>query len=129
MGFLAGHHTRATVAAEESRFSELGILPLDLELGFGVIEALQQIAAVKYASVAEVALAWLLSSPMVSSLVIGVSRLEQLRSNLGALHISLSVEEREFLGELTRPQPAYPQWHIEKTRDKKVLAALSKPLA
>jgi hypothetical protein len=64
---------------------------------------------------AQVALAWLLERPAVTSLVIGARTGEQLADNLVAADLSLSAEERDRLEEVSRRPLLYPYWHQAKT--------------
>jgi aryl-alcohol dehydrogenase-like predicted oxidoreductase len=75
------------------------------------IEALIQIAEGRGVSVAEVALAWLLGRPGVTSLIIGARTEDQLRTNLVAAELVLSAEERAHLDTVSAPTLLYPYWH------------------
>ena len=66
-------------------------------------------------SAAQVALAWLLGRPTVSSVVIGARTEEQLADNLRAAELTLSDEEVGRLEEVSRPPLIYPYWHQRKT--------------
>lgn len=55
-------------------------------------------------SLSQIALAWLLANPLISSPIIGPRTLEQLQDNLGALHLTLTAEEIALLEEASRPQ-------------------------
>ncbi|MGF6438594.1 aldo/keto reductase, partial [Kosakonia sp. 1610] len=57
-----------------------------------------------------IALAWLLSSPQVTSVIAGVRNVEQLRGNLCALSVELSEEEKGMLDEVSHPGIRYPGW-------------------
>ncbi len=61
-------------------------------------------------SVAAVALAWLRDRPGVTSVILGVRKLDQLEENLKALDLTLSAQESDELEALTRPAQRYPQW-------------------
>jgi aryl-alcohol dehydrogenase-like predicted oxidoreductase len=50
-------------------------------------------------SISQVALAWLLSDPLITSPIIGPRSLEQLQDNLGAAGLRLLPEEKEILDE------------------------------
>jgi aryl-alcohol dehydrogenase-like predicted oxidoreductase len=52
--------------------------------------------------VAQVALAWLLANPIVTSPIIGATSMEQLDENLGVLDLKLTDEEKNALDELTK---------------------------
>jgi aryl-alcohol dehydrogenase-like predicted oxidoreductase len=64
-----------------------------------------------------VALAWLLSKPFVSSILLGASKISQLEDNLKASDVRLSANELAELDALTAPAPIYPNWFQAKTVD------------
>lgn len=68
-----------------------------------VVEAVATVAAKRGASRAQVALAWLLSNPVVSAPIVGVTRVEQLEDLLGALAVKLTPEELSYLEEPYQP--------------------------
>jgi aryl-alcohol dehydrogenase-like predicted oxidoreductase len=116
-GFLSGKYTRENLKDPENRLSGFDLLPFDKEMGFKLVERLREIGKAHGASVAQVALAWLLSKPIVSSIIIGASKIHQLEDNLGALIISLSSAELAELDALTAPAAQYPGWFSERTVD------------
>ncbi|WP_131112993.1 aldo/keto reductase [Lichenihabitans psoromatis] len=78
---------------------------------YRVVDALDAVAEETGKSVPQVALAWLLTRPTVSTLVIGARNEEQLRQNLGAIGWSLTAEQIKTLDAASaRPLP-YPYWH------------------
>ena len=87
----------------------------DEEQTYDVIEAAVEVGAAHGVSAAQVALAWLLGRPGISSLVIGARTDEQLADNLAAARLELSAEERARLDALSAPPLIYPHWHRAKT--------------
>jgi aryl-alcohol dehydrogenase-like predicted oxidoreductase len=83
----------------------------DREKLYDTIEVLVEVAAAHGASPAQVALAWLLGRPAVTSLIIGARTEEQLRDNLGAASLSLTPGETEALNKVSAPDLIYPHWH------------------
>ncbi len=61
---------------------------------------------------ARIALAWLLAKPVVTSIIIGAKRREQLDDNLAAVDITLSAEELKTLDEVSALPPEYPGWML-----------------
>jgi aryl-alcohol dehydrogenase-like predicted oxidoreductase len=59
------------------------------------------IAQAHGASVSQVALAWMLANPLISSPIIGPNKMEQLADNLGALDVALAEEELQTLNKVT----------------------------
>ena len=74
---------------------------------------------------AQVALAWLLAKPCVSTILLGASKVSQLDDNLGACNLSLSREEVAELDRFTAPRPLYPQWFQASVTDAAVRDALA----
>jgi aryl-alcohol dehydrogenase-like predicted oxidoreductase len=109
-GFLSGKFTRAGAADDQSRRSKFNFPPVNLEKGYSIIEAAQEIGARRNASVAQVALAWLLHQPIVSSVIIGARKASQLADNLGAVDLKLDAEELKKLDDVSRLAPEYPGW-------------------
>ena len=111
-GFLSGKYTRDNQSPEGSRRVDFDFPPVD-DRGFDAVDALQEVAESKGASVAQVALAWLLHQRGVTSVIVGANKMSQLEDNLGATDIELSYEELERLSGTTEPAALYPQWMIE----------------
>ncbi|KAB1073703.1 aldo/keto reductase [Methylobacterium planeticum] len=85
--------------------------PVSDEYLFGVVDALDAVAAETGRSVAQVALNWLLSRPTVANIVVGARNEEQLRQNLGAVGWSLSQDQVARLDAASQETPTYPYWH------------------
>ena len=66
-------------------------------------------------SAAQVALAYTLGKPAVTSLVIGARTAEQLADNLAAASLTLAESERELLDKISSPPLIYPYWHQART--------------
>lgn len=90
---------------------------------YDTIEVLHDIAAVHGASPAQVALAWLLGRPAVTSVIIGARTDEQLRDNLGAASLELGGDERAALDKVSAPELPYPYWHQLNTAADRLGAA------
>jgi aryl-alcohol dehydrogenase-like predicted oxidoreductase len=98
-GFLTGKYRRGT-SLPDSRRAE-GRQKYLTEKNFILLDKLDEIAASRQATVAQVALAWLLANPIVTSPIISATTLEQLDENLGTLDVKLTDEEKNDLNELT----------------------------
>jgi len=123
-GFLTGKYTRENLSDPDKRLSGFDILPFDKEAGFALVEQMRAIAKDRGASVAQIALAWLLAKPAVTSILVGASKLHQLDDNLGAVDIDLGPETIAALDGATSLGPIYPNWFNENMGDKEVEAAL-----
>jgi aryl-alcohol dehydrogenase-like predicted oxidoreductase len=124
-GFLSGKYTRQNLADPANRISGFDLLPFDKEQGFALVERLRPIADRHGSSVAQVAIAWLLSRRAVSSVLVGATRPEQLADNLAAARVELAPEELAELDALTALPPVYPTWFIERLIDQPLEDALS----
>jgi aryl-alcohol dehydrogenase-like predicted oxidoreductase len=119
-GFLSGKYTNNQDTRESSTdgrlasFDYLSILAIDREKGDRVVATLREIAAAHdNATPAQIALAWLLAKPVVSSVIIGANKPEQFTDNLAAVNLTLTPQELETLDTLTEPQPLYPyKWRV-----------------
>ena len=81
---------------------------------------MRPIAKAHDASVARVALAWLLHQAHVTSVIIGAKTREQLLDNLAAAQLKLSAQELETLGQVSALPPEYPGWMLEfQTRERR----------
>jgi aryl-alcohol dehydrogenase-like predicted oxidoreductase len=118
-GFLTGKYRRDTPSPDNGRRTRFQMPPVDLELGYRVIDALDRMTRTRDATIAQLALAWMLARPWVSSILIGASRLDQLEENLGAIDVTLSAEELAELNGLTRLKALYPnpRWLSENAPD------------
>jgi len=124
-GFLSGKYTRETLSAPGNRYSGFDILPFDKEHGFRLVERLRTIALAREASIAQVAIAWLLSRAAVTSVLIGASKLQQLQDNLGAADLELQPGELAALEAATPLAAVYPNWFIDRLTDQQVAEALA----
>jgi aryl-alcohol dehydrogenase-like predicted oxidoreductase len=109
-GFLSGKFTRGGVSEEDSRRSKFGFPPVNLEKTYDIIEAMQAIAKEKQATVAQIALAWLLHQPAVTSVIIGAKKPAQLKDNLASVDVKLEAADLEKLDNLSELAPEYPGW-------------------
>ena len=109
-GLLSGKYDRA--GGGEGRLKAFDFPPIDRERGFDVIDVLREIAGVKGGSVAQVALAWLLHQRVVSSVIVGAKRLEQLADNLGAVDIVLTADDLARLDTVSALPREYPGWML-----------------
>ena len=84
--------------------------PVDDDLADRALRALVPIAAAHDVSVAQVALAWVLAQPGVTSVIVGASSMAQLDDNLGVASLVLEPDEVATLDATTAPTPVYPAW-------------------
>lgn len=109
-GFLSGKYTRETPVPEDSRRNKFQFPPVDVEKGYEVVDVLKEIGQNHGASPAQMAIAWILTKPFISSVIIGANKMQHLEVNLEAVKLHLSAHEIEQLDTLTAPQLIYPSW-------------------
>ena len=78
---------------------------------YDTVDVILEIASARAVPPAQVALAWLLARPSVTSLVIGARTHDQLVANLGAADLQLTAEEADALERVSRSPLPYPLWH------------------
>jgi aryl-alcohol dehydrogenase-like predicted oxidoreductase len=109
-GRLTGKIGRDRPVPEGSRLHETEQFapPVETELLYRVVDALEVIAAETGKTVPQIAINWLLRRPTVSSVIIGARNEEQLRQNLGAVGWSLTPEQVAALDAASDVLPPYP---------------------
>ena len=112
-GFLTGKYRRGQDSPAGARRSGFDFPPVD-ERGFDAVEALDALAKEKGATIPQLALAWLLAQPGVTSVIVGANKMAQLEDNLKAADVQLTAAEVERLSSTTAPAVLYPQWMVER---------------
>ncbi len=109
-GLLSGKVTRANAADGDSRRGKFPFPPVNFERAYNIIDVMQAIATHRGATVAQIALAWQLHKPFVTSVIIGAKKISQLKDNLGAADLKLDAEEMKQLDEVSQLPAEYPGW-------------------
>jgi aryl-alcohol dehydrogenase-like predicted oxidoreductase len=112
-GLLSGKFSRDS-SPEGARRSTLDFPPVDRERAYNAIDVMRPIAADNLVSVAQVALAWLLAQPHVTSVIIGAKNQEQLLDNIAATDLDLSPEQIEAISNASALPNEYPQWMLTR---------------
>jgi aryl-alcohol dehydrogenase-like predicted oxidoreductase len=129
-GFLSGKYTRDKPQGESGdRLGGFDFLPYDRARGYEVVDLLRAIGAKHGATVAQAALAWVLSRPVVATVMFGASRMAQLEENLAAAELKLDAGELAQLEAITKPAQPYPHWFLPRVADARAYDALGIPLA
>lgn len=113
-GLLSGKYGRDGKAEEGSRRIEFDFPPVNKDRAYDCVDVMREIADSKGVSVAQVALAWLLHQQVVSSVIIGAKRVEQLNDNIAATKISFSDDELQRLNAVSELPREYPGWMLER---------------
>jgi aryl-alcohol dehydrogenase-like predicted oxidoreductase len=126
-GLLSGKYGREQQGEAGSRRTVFDFPPVDKARAWDVVDAMRPIAQAHGVSVAQVALAWLLHQPAVTSVIVGAKKPEQLADNIAATQLQLTAEELARLDEASRLPPEYPGWMLERQGEyrRKQLAAAS----
>ena len=105
-GQLSGKYVRNNGTPADSRRANLVQGPTERD--WDVIEAVARVAAELGVGSAEVALAWVRGRPTITSTLVGARTLEQLRSNLASLEVTLAPEQLASLEEPSTPSLDFP---------------------
>ena len=111
-GFLSGKYTRDGEA--EGRRATFDFPPVDKDRAYDVIDVMRDVAQKQGCTVAQVALAWLLKKPAVSTVIVGAKRPDQLADNLGAVEVDFSDDDILRLDAASKLAPEYPGWMLER---------------
>jgi aryl-alcohol dehydrogenase-like predicted oxidoreductase len=111
-GLLSGKFSRTNQKPADSRRSDFDFPLVDKERTWKILDAIAPIAQAHGCSAARVSLAWLLAKPVVTSIIIGAKRLDQLNDNLLAMELKLTPVEIQQLDEVSELPPEYPGWML-----------------
>lgn len=111
-GLLSGKYDR-DMTTKEGRRVNFDFPPVNKEKAFDIVDVMRKIAEGKGVSVAQIALAWLLHQPAVSSVIIGANKPEQLADNLESVKVKLNDSELKELDDVSKLDPEYPGWMLE----------------
>jgi aryl-alcohol dehydrogenase-like predicted oxidoreductase len=111
-GLLSGKFSRTNQKPADSRRTEFDFPIVDKERTWKILDVIAPIAQAHGCSAARVSLAWLLAKPVVTSIIIGAKRLDQLADNLAAVNLKLTAEEIKRLDDVSALPPEYPGWML-----------------
>ena len=109
-GLLSGKFDLENPGPAGARRTSFDFPPVNLDRAKVVLRALRTVSEATGLSVARIALAWLLTRPFVTSVIIGARDQEQLADNLAASDVTLSPEHIEQLDTASALPPEYPGW-------------------
>jgi aryl-alcohol dehydrogenase-like predicted oxidoreductase len=123
-GLLSGKYRRGIEAPAGSRHLQDWHEPpvYDQEKLYDIVEVLVAVGESRGVSAAQVALAWTLGRPGVSTVIVGARTSEQLADNLAAAELVLTDDEVAQLERASRPDLLYPYWHQAMTPAKNRLS-------
>lgn len=112
-GLLTGKFDRDGKGAAGTRRATFDFPPVDKDRAFRCVDAMRPIAEAHGVSIAQVAIAWLLARPFVTTVIIGARTMQQLDDNVAAEKLVLSADELRALDEVSRLPQEYPGWMLE----------------
>ena len=113
-GLLSGKFSPDGTGPEGARRATFDFPVVDKPRAFRCVDAMRPIAEHHGVSVAQVALAWLLGRPQVSTVIMGAKTPAQLADNLGATKVRLSAEDVKTLDDVSALPPEYPGWMLAR---------------
>lgn len=108
-GYLTGKYSDGS-GVEGARQTELDFPPIDRVRGEPLIEVLRTVARKHDSQPAQIAIAWLLKQQVVSTVIVGAKRVEQLQQNIRATEIDLDEQDMRDLDAVSRLPIEYPGW-------------------
>lgn len=106
-GLMTGKYTR-NAEKEGGRLSKFPFPPFHEERAYDVLDVLRPMSEEKNVSISQLALAWLLHQNVVTSVIIGATKLHQLEDNLKSVDVIFSEEELKILNKVSQLPPEYP---------------------
>lgn len=113
-GLLSGKFSRDGSGESGSRRATFDFPPVQRDRAWDVVDVLRPMAEARGVSVAQIAIAWLLHQPVVTSVIIGAKRLDQLDDNLAAIDVRLTAEELAAIDRASALPAEYPGWMLER---------------
>jgi aryl-alcohol dehydrogenase-like predicted oxidoreductase len=112
-GFLSGKQARDMQPPQGSRRSTHQFPPVDEDRAYRALDVMRPIAEAHRASLAQVSLAWLLQQRVVSTVLVGAKRMDQLEDNLHAANVTLGAAELAAIDDASRLPAEYPGWMFD----------------
>ncbi len=114
-GLLSGKFARNTQGPEDSRRATFDFPPVNRDKAYDILDVLHPMAQEKGVSVAQLSLSWLLHQSVVSTVIIGAKKPEQLEDNLKSVDVKFTADELKKLDEVSQLTPEYPGWMFART--------------
>ncbi len=113
-GLLSGKYGRGAEAEAGSRRTSFDFPPVNRARADDCIEVMRGLAEARGVSVAQIALAWLLHQRVVTSVIVGAKRVDQLDDNIAATAVRLTADELAALDKVSALPAEYPGWMLER---------------
>jgi aryl-alcohol dehydrogenase-like predicted oxidoreductase len=119
-GLLSGKYGPGSNGPEGARRTAFDFPPVDKDRAWKCIDAMREIGNKHGVSVAQIALAYVLHKPFVTTVIIGAKNTEQLDDNLAAVKVKLSAEEMKALDDVSKLPWEYPGWMLMRQSAERV---------
>ncbi len=119
-GFLSGKYRQGEAPPSGTRMAQWKSrwASFDNQRNWTILAAVDVVAKEVEASASQVALAWLLSKPTVSSVIFGARDVAQLNDNVAAVDLKLSVEQLKALDDASAFDVGYPYQFIGQIQER-----------
>lgn len=121
-GFLSGKYQRDKKPEDTEKF-RIASSPSEvaeawhrrnIERNWVIVDAVAKVASQRAATHSQISLAWLRAQSCVSSVIMGVRTMDQLKDNMGAAEIDLTAEELALLDEASAMPELYPYHFLDQ---------------
>ncbi len=115
-GLLTGKFKPESKGPDGARRSNFDFPVVNKDRAFKCVDAMRPIAEKHKVTIAQVALAWILSKDFVSTVIIGAKNSSQLRDNIQSTQVVLDAEDFKSLEDVSALPPEYPGWMLAMQR-------------
>lgn len=126
-GLLTGKFAEGASGPPGARRTAFDFPIVDKPRAFACIDAMRPIASAHNVSIAQIAIAYLLHKPAVTSVIIGARTDDQLADNLAAASVRLAADELAALDKVSALPPEYPGWMTEFQQRDRFLDGMERP--
>jgi aryl-alcohol dehydrogenase-like predicted oxidoreductase len=121
-GLLSGKFNADGTGPDGSRRVSFDFPVVDKPRAFRCVDVMREVAKRHDATVAQVALAWLLARPQVTTVIMGAKNPAQLQDNLGASRLTLGDEDMQALDAVSALPAEYPGWMLARQGEPRLKA-------
>ncbi len=126
-GLLSGKYGRDQQGEQGSRRTSFDFPPVNKDRAFDSVDVMRPMADARGVSVAQIALAWLLHQSVVTSVIVGAKRVDQLLDNTAATKVDLTADELAALDKVSALPPEYPGWMLDRQGGDRAKQLLGEP--
>ncbi|MCB1191492.1 MAG: aldo/keto reductase [Leptospiraceae bacterium] len=111
-GLLTGKFSRNGEGPSDARRAQFDFPPVNKDRLFNTIDVIRPIAEAHNVSISQIAIAYLLQKPFVTSVIIGAKTNEQLKDNLASVNVKFTSDEIKALDDVSNLPSEYPGWML-----------------